>query len=118
MSFEDFTQAQYSQTYYDYLAQKERGELETEGDITQEEGSGYGSQDNDSPDPEPPHKQQQLSAPATIGEFSGHSRSEKSKSVPKRLRYSGSGRAKTTPTAQGSSLRKGLQLLHQQHSMR
>ena len=59
MSLEDFTQAQYSQSYYEYLAQKERGEFDT-NDISPEKLEDEDSQSSDMSNPEPPLKRHDL----------------------------------------------------------
>ena len=111
MSLEDFTQAQCSQSYYEYLAQKERGEFDTENDISPEKLEDEDSQSSDTSNPEPPlkrHDPGDAAGKKRVSDTSSHSRARtKSNSVvPKRLNYSSSGGARTTPTVPGSSLKK------------
>jgi hypothetical protein len=113
MSLDDCTQAQYSQSYYEYLARKERGELDIESDIQESpeklEDDDDDTQSGESSNHEPPLKRHDPGDAA--GKFSdtssrGRARTKSNSVVRKRLNYSSSDVAKATPTAPSSRLKK------------
>ena len=107
MSLEDITQAQYSQSYYEFLAQKERGELDFESDhLSQEELFGDGSHNSDSSNAEPPlkrHDPGDAAGKSSDTSSCNRARTKSNSVVRKRLNYSSS---KATPTVPGSGSKK------------